>query len=485
MNHLVRLNTLVNINIESVKQFENSDRDRPDFQNKYLKMLFFFINEGIRSTLRKYFAHRYPQKRYLTLIHVLHQGQKYVNVSLQFHKTSDDFVIRNTFVPFVDVDYHFIENNLNQLLSHFNQFEQIPDYRILNLDITNAVSFTCRPPVFMDKYERGLFVFGLGGYIRMFVMHHFKGMRKIACIDYKSQVVNDFKNKYGFRHGFVLPSNAYSLVENTEEPVAIIATYHADHASLAHEIYQRNPKTHIFIEKPPSVTLEDLDKLIDLYNNGASIEMGFNRRFIDYSRYVKKQVDGKTLMVTCSVKEVVISENHWYFWKNQGTRITGNLVHWFDLGGYWIQSMPVEINLMANPENHESVAVSILYKNGSILNITASDKGNSLRGVQEKIEVRYDEETIFIDDFTSMTHIKNNGFKIRKRKLVRNKGHNVMYRQFNHNLNANRSSDYTVYDLIRTTVVTYYASEMIRTNQSNLKIESEINRFVEKYNRVI
>jgi len=246
---------------------------------------------------------------------------------------------------------------------------------------------------------------------------------------------------------------------------------------LSEGIFHSNPATHIIIEKPPTVTLEDLGKLIDLYNQGAKLEMGFNRRFIGFSQYVKEVMKGRPAIISCSIKEVNISENHWYFWDNQGTRITGNVVHWFDLANYWLESIPVSINVISHPSDLESSAISVLYKDGSVVNITASDKGNSLRGVQEKIEIRFGNETVFIDDFNSLTHFQSNGMRRKKRTLRRKKGHSAMYRKFKRIVKGTATSDYTVHDLINTSVVTFHASKLLREGKRSLDIEEHIDKF--------
>jgi predicted dehydrogenase len=477
MNNLVLLKDLKDIKVLEIKQFENRDRDRPDFDNKYMKMIYFFINEGIISTLRKYFAHRQPQQRFLTVLTVEIKNKKYLNISTQFQESSSYFLLDNTFYPFTEIDPEQFSNQLEYYLANFNQYAGMNNYALLRMDTNQSVSCEIMQHTTSEQHEEGLFIYGLGGYARMFIMHHFKRFNKIACVDYKAQVTSSFRKSYGFRHGFVLPDHSFPLLRNVRKPVAIIATYHSDHASLAYEIYRQNPSTCIFIEKPPVVSLEDLEKLIKLYNQGANIEIGFNRRFIDYSQYVRKNVENKIVMITCSIKEVIISSNHWYLWKNQGTRITGNVVHWFDLAGYWIQSIPVEINVMADPNDPESSALSVLYKNGSVLNITASDKGNSLRGVQEKIEIRYDNETIFIDDFVLLKHIKRNGMILKRRKIRRIKGHDAMYKNFRQIIEKKKTSCYPVHDLINTSVVTYYASRMLQEGTRNKSVENEIHAF--------
>ncbi len=477
---LVQAKDLKGIKILDVIQFENFDRDRPDFNNKYLKILYFFRWEGIVNTMRKYHAHKNRQVRYLTFLIIEFNCKKYVNISTQSQKNADVFVINNEFYLYPNIDFKNISNSLDYYLSQFNQYGGNENYELFNIDITHSISLELVKETFNDIYETGLFIYGLGGYVRMFIIHHFKKTAKIACIDYKAEIAEDFKTKYDFKYSFITPDDSLTLLKNTKQPIAIIATYHSDHASIAYKIFNSNPNTFIFIEKPPVVSLEDLEKLIELYNKKANIEIGFNRRFINYSQYVRHKVQNKIIIITCSIKEVIISPSHWYLWKNQGTRITGNVVHWFDLANYWIESIPIEINLLSNPNNQETSTISVLYKNGSILNITASDQGNSLRGVQEKIEVRFDNETIFIDDFLSLTHIKNNGIKVKYSRLFREKGHNEMYDNFNKIVQSQQSSDYSVSDLIKTSIVTFYASTMLKNNIRNMLIENVVNKYLDR-----
>lgn len=480
MIEFVKIKELSNLNIVEVRQFANFDRDRPEFDNRYLKILYFIRWEGLINTSRKYFAHKYKQKRYLTFLVIRFQRENYLNVSIQSEKNIEDFVIKNEFYLCQNIDFENIEQNTEYYINQLNQFEENINYNILKVDASMPVSLKVISHGITQKYESGLFIYGLGGYVKMFIIQHFRNTQKLACIDYKAWIANDFQKKYKFAYSFNTATSSLSLLESTKYPVVIIATYHSDHAKLASRLFHINSKSVIFVEKPPTVTLDDLLLLIDLYNKNANIEIGFNRRFIDFSKYVKERAEGKILIITCSVKEVLISPNHWYLWKNQGTRITGNAVHWFDLANWWIQSNPVEINLLSNPQDSETSVISVLYQNGSILNLTVSDKGNSLRGVQEKIEIRFDNQTIFIDDFVKMTHIKNNGTIYRKYKMFRDKGHNAMYKNFNKIIHKKSSSTYTVFDLIKTSLVTYYASYMLTNNIRNIQIENDLNKYFDQ-----
>ena len=478
MRDLIQLKKFKGLKIIAIKQLVSTARDRPDFTNKYLKILYFFMYEGVGSTLRKYFAHKISQERYLTFISVDYNSSAYLNISIQYQTDPSNFVVRNRFYKAADIDFEAIEKNLEYYLGLFNQFIGVETYEKLGIDTRSHITFdTVYEASSVRRHKNGLFIYGLGGYVRMFIMPYLKKMPKIACIDYKANVASEFKSKYKFEKSFLTASDSFDLLKTIEQPVAVIATYHSDHATIASNIFFSNPNTFIFIEKPPIVTLEDLIRLIEIYNRGAKIEIGFNRRFINYSKYVQKVVRNKVLIINCTIKEVNISDNHWYLWKNQGTRITGNVVHWVDLGTFWIQSIPTEINVLTNGTDQETSAISILYKNGSILNITASDKGNGLRGVQEKIEIRFDDETIFIDDFLSLSHTKKNGIKSKRYQFFREKGHKEMYRNFEKIVQHHRPSEYSVYDLINTSLVTYHASQMVAQSIRNMKIENYIDQY--------
>jgi predicted dehydrogenase len=278
-----------------------------------------------------------------------------------------------------------------------------------------------------------------------------------------------------------VPQESYDKISLVKKPLAIIATYHSDHTRIASEIFNINPSTLLFIEKPPCVTLDDISTLVGLYQKGAKIEIGYNRRFIPINQEIKRKLKGQKAVINISIKEILINDNHWYFWENQGTRITGNLTHWIDICNFWLEDeIPIELNMLKSTSKDETFSVSILYSNGSLANITVSDKGNSLRGVQEKIEIRTEHETYHIDDYLKMCFIGQNGKKIHKNRIKRIKGHDEMYK---HVVNLHRDKAkfrYTVQDLIKTALTTYYLSEMFRNNTKNFKIKDAIAFMLDK-----
>ena len=470
-NNLVHITDL-NLSTESIemRQFEIDNITRPDYDNRFRKLIFFLCHEGVSRTLRKIKSKKYDKlsnKLFATYILIQKDNKNYINISLQYHNHIDYFVIENKFYRF---ESEFDKISFSENKEDFNQFVKL-NYNSLKINMDNMIFFDKKEDASNKKYDNGVFVFGLGDYSRVYIGPHLVNHRKICCVDYNSQLAFLYKKLFNFESCGLTIDKCFDSIRNTTYPIVVIATYHSDHARIAAEVYGLNNNSLIFIEKPPVVTLEDLHLIIDLYKKGANIEIGFNRRHIPFNKQVKTKLINKKAIITISIKEVLINQNHWYNWKNQGTRITGNLVHWIDLSIYWIDSLPIEINMLT--DDTDTLVMSILFENGSIVNISVGDEGNSLRGVQEFIEIRYDNETIKINDYLDFVWLDINGKKKKSSRLTRNKGHDLMYQElFKNNINNKRS--YRVDDLIKTSVLTHQAKDMFLNKVRNVKVKNKI-----------
>ena len=466
---IVRFDQLDYGELISIEQKSIDSKDRPEVSNKFRKLIFFILREGIYRTLSKINS-KSNKELFLTkkhtLITICKNGNLYVNYSTQTTDDHKNFVINNIFHQIKEqVTIDIIKDK-----GVFNQFvcnSKHNNFISLNDTVTWQVSQTTRS-------NKGIFIYGLGDYSRVYVAPNISGQRKSFCIDYNYALSSYYKKKFNYENFGLVPEDSYPKLKNTDKPLAIIATYHSDHTRIAKEIFDINPLTIIFIEKPPCVTLDDIKVLSRLFDQGAKIEIGYNRRFIPVNRKVKELIYNEQKVINISVKEILINDNHWYFWTNQGTRITGNLTHWIDLSVFWINGSPIEINLISSPTRDETIALSILFSEGSLVNITVSDKGNSMRGVQEYIEIRTKNETFFIEDYTKFMRIKPNGNKQTKRFLKRIKGHDAMYKHVIQLYEDNDIIQYTKEDLIYTSMTTFYASEMYKNKVRSLKIDDKI-----------
>lgn len=480
MSAIEKLNNLEYEDMVEVRQtdFSGTD-DRPEVHNKIRKLLFFIRAEGILRTFAKIKSKRdktLVPKKYNTTIKVKYKGKVYVNYSTQFSKDPDDFVVNNSFIvlvqPHIFSPLDFIK--FNQFVPHELNEEkviQLPKKKLQNLSIQ------------LKPIDKGVFIYGLGDYSRVYIAPNIKKLKKIFCVDYVSKNSEYYKNKFGYSFNGIVPQDSYNVLEKVKKPLAIIATYHSDHTRIAQEIYQINPNTLIFIEKPPCVTQKDIIALANLYKKGANIEIGYNRRFIPLNQNIKERLKGQRAIINISVKEILIGENHWYFWDNQGTRITGNLTHWIDLCNYWLEDeIPVEISMLKSNSKDETFTTSILFSNGSLVNLTVSDKGNPLRGVQEKIEIRTEKETYFIDDYLKAYIIEENGKKRSFNKITRSKGHDEMYKHVVKLFQDKVENRFMLNDLIKTALTTFLISEMFKNDTNHIECGEAISKMINEFN---
>ncbi len=472
MFEISRLETLDYDKLISVEQDEIKDvKDRPEAKNKLRKVWFFLFAEGFARTFSKIRSKRDTRliiSKYRTIVKISFNNKIYINNSIQTSKLSRNFVVKNKFFEMDDCYDHSFNNSdiaFNQFSGEDTYEESqkktvaLPEKKIIPLKTTTP------------SHKEGVFIYGLGDYSRVYIAQNIKNIKKICCIDYVSIYSDYYKNTYGYQYNGLVPQDSYDEISLVKKPLAIIATYHSDHARIAKEIFNINPNTLLFIEKPPCVTLDDISTLVNLYQKGAKIEIGYNRRFIPINQEIKRKLKNQKAVINISIKEILINDNHWYFWDNQGTRITGNLTHWIDICNFWLEDeIPIELNMIKSISKDETFSVSILYSNGSLANMTVSDKGNSLRGVQEKIEIRTEHETYFIDDYLKMYFIGQNGKKTFKNKIKRIKGHDEMYKHVVNLHHDKTNFSYGVEDLIKTALTTYHLSEMFEKNIKNLEI---------------
>jgi len=475
MNNILKFRNIVINEVVAVDQKIIEEADRPELSNKIRKLFFFMFREGLLRTFHKINSKRnkeiQPIKR-KTLLFVSLDNKIFVNFSTQTTPQPKFFVIKNQFylVPEIFKMEDVEEEGI------FNQFEEKKNPRFKHI---TPVALATRPDQVSntetpEKHNKGIFLYGLGDYSRVYIAPNIKNETKRYCVDYSHPLASYYQKKYGYKNFGIIPEDSYAQLKNTKSPLAIIATYHSDHTRIANEIFNVNPNTLIFIEKPPCVTLEDIKLLSALYYKGAKIEIGYNRRFIPVNQKIKELYFNVPKAINISVKEILINESHWYLWNNQGTRVTGNLTHWLDLCVFWINGLPVEINLLKSTESDETIAITILFSEGSLVNIIVSDKGNSLRGVQEHIEISTKEETLLINDYNTFTRIYKNGRKTTQRFLKRMKGHDAMYKHLAKIYNGKSDIKYTRKDLEVTALITFHITEMYTQDIKNLNLEGKM-----------
>ena len=278
----------------------------------------------------------------------------------------------------------------------------------------------------------------------------------------------------GREYGFVLATtdSERAIAETPAPGLVVVATAHDSHTHLACAALKAGHR--VFVEKPPTVTPEDVHRLAAVMrSNPGSVEIGFNRRYHPLVRRARArllQESGPT-SISCIVKELIFERDHWYFWPTQGTRITGNLCHWIDLAVFLLDGSPMPVSLTLSPRmpgsepgSDEERVLTVTFEDGSLLTVLGTTRGDDIRGVQEQIDIRRGRTTITIDDLWKM-RIRSGGIERYSRTLFRDKAHKTMYREALGRIVAGQPSVYPVRDMIVVSAIQIAASDLARTDQ--------------------
>jgi len=419
--------------------------DRPKTKNFFRKIIYFILREGLVMTIRKALSKMNAKNKISTSTYAcITHDEKYA-------------------ISYDGGSSYYVSSNKINSLQWVNPFAY---------DELDQASLKNRGSILHPmKMKNSVFLIGCGDYSKTYSIKNFRKEKLLVAVDYNDALLEMLGGEFSYT--FNADSQAMELYRKADWPVLLICSYHSDHVRQALDFYLCNKNSYIFIEKPPCVTKNDLNNLIHLYQENASIEIGFNRRYIPLFCEIKNLLEvGAPKFINITVNEVNILENHWYHWENQGTRITGNACHWIDLCQYLIDSRPISLVVESSNKNSDDCVIVICYENGSIANMMLSDKGNDLRGVQERIEIKESNKTIFIDDFICTEFTYKNGSRKKKKSFKRIKGHQLMYKEFIKNINSsNFSTKYPLEDLIYVAGVTMQASEMLLNGCVYKKIE--------------
>jgi predicted dehydrogenase len=337
------------------------------------------------------------------------------------------------------------------------------------------------------KPERGdgnrmpVAVLGAGEYVRAEVRAALQrgGVEPSVLCDREPQVAALAARQMGFRIATTDAGEAINLLGRPG--LVIVATNHDSHARLASLALESGHR--VLLEKPAVVTAEDLERLLAACSRTPGrLEVGFNRRYNSLLRRARSliaQQDGPATVV-CTVREVGIESDHWYLWPNQGTRVTGNLCHWIDVAIFLTDARADPVSVTVSPPLAEGVlgvdaerTFSIAFDDGSMACLTATARGDGVRGVQETIEVRRGSATIRLDDLWRM-HTLRNGRVSRRRTLWRDKGHQRMYCEALTRFKREQPATYPTRDLALVCAIQLAAAQLAESGESTCEMREQM-----------
>jgi len=485
----------ISTGVEILPSIEKSKFSRPLQKNRIKKLIYFLFNEGLLKTYRKVQSRKFQSSAEKLQVPIIAwrtlqcRHQSIIGLGLNFIENNSYVFFHQNFVIKVPssivqelIEYlknlFYKDKKFRSCVTKINPFSDltpsihIADYIAHRWKIEYPELKHDTPELTIITRQKNavkfpLYLIGAGDYARTTILPNIKKFHRKCVIDYNINIAQWVAKKYSFDSYGIHCHSCLEEIEKDKNPIIFIAGYHSTHTPIALDILNINPTAKIFIEKPPVTTEDQLKKLLKVYDP-LKIFIGYNRRHIPWVQDIKKKLDNRKspLFINMTIKEITLNPNHWYFWPNQGTRITGNLCHWIDLAVYWVGALPQKLSLIRSP-NSDNLVLTILFIDGSLVNLFPTEAGNSLRGVQEKIELRFDETTIFVDDFLKMVLDEGGRRKVR-RKILRDKGHDQMYKRFQWAVLNKQSDLYSREDLALSSLIYLKATEMFLKNISFL-----------------
>lgn len=264
-------------------------------------------------------------------------------------------------------------------------------------------------------------------------------------------------------------TNYNDILNDKNIDLVFITTRHDSHAKLTLKALEAGK--HVFVEKPLATTQEDLDKIKAFYNSNPQSQtsnlpllmVGFNRRFSQYAREIKKYTDKRInpLFIHYRMNVGYIPLDHWVH--EHGGRIVGEACHIIDLMTFFtgckIKSIIYE-ELTPKSEKFSSSdnkAIILKYEDGSICTIEYFAVG-SKEFPKEYMEVHFDEKTILMDDFKSL---KGYGININKISISNSqKGHFEELEKLHETLKG-KTKQWPIefWDMVQTTEITFLIAD--------------------------
>jgi len=197
--------------------------------------------------------------------------------------------------------------------------------------------------------------------------------------------------------------DAEKIIADPDIDLIFIASNHASHAEYAVRALQNDKSVHI--EKPHVVTQDQLVRLCAaMTDSKGKVSLGFNRPHGRMGQAIKKALDSQSgaSMQNWFIAGHEIPPDHWYFKKEEGGRVLGNLCHWTDFVYQMVPAhdrYPLVINPTSAEKSDCDIAVTYTFGDGSIAAITFSAKGHTFEGVRERYAAHRGNSLIALDDF--------------------------------------------------------------------------------------
>jgi len=268
--------------------------------------------------------------------------------------------------------------------------------------------------------------------------------------------------KYGFEQSI---TDVDRIFNDPEINVVFIITRHNSHAQFVCRALEAGKN--VFVEKPLAITLEELEKVIEIYNNSrkqssSTLVVGFNRRFAPHIVKMKSLLDTikepKSFIITVNAGK--IPADHWtQDPKVGGGRIIGEGCHFIDLMrflvGYPITGVKSTIigNYSKVEPRSDKITFTMTFADGSFGTVHYLANGHK-SFPKERIEVFCGGKILALDNFRVLKGYGWPGFKT-VRLLRQDKGHSAEVQKFIEAIKEGKESPILAEEIFEVTRVSF------------------------------
>jgi predicted dehydrogenase/threonine dehydrogenase-like Zn-dependent dehydrogenase len=231
--------------------------------------------------------------------------------------------------------------------------------------------------------------------------------------------------RFGFAHA-VTPEE---LLADPTVGLVAIATRHSSHATLAAAALRAGKA--VFVEKPPSVTVEGLAELRRARaETGLPLAVGFNRRHAPLAAELRRHVRevGAPVELLYRVNAGPLQDDHWLNDPDEGGgRLVGEGCHFVDFACWVVGRVPKAVTAIAQRRpghrlaSAQAFTIGLEFGDGSLVTILYHADG-AAELPKEYVEAHAGGRSAILDDFRSLELVDG-----RRRRRVRNrvgdKGH--------------------------------------------------------------
>jgi predicted dehydrogenase len=228
-----------------------------------------------------------------------------------------------------------------------------------------------------------------------------------VCYDADLAAANSFARLHAVPR---VAMSAEEVLASPDVSLVYIASNHATHARYAVDALDAGKR--VFVEKPVALDLAELRALrLAKQRTGRDLFAGYNRPFSAATAHLREWCDEPRGPMTFAafVSGHRLGPDHWYRRPDEGTRICGNMGHWIDYFLHLLSWRGVpdtwRIGLVWSDAHarDDDLAISIASDHGDLASIVMTSRTEPFEGINETINVQWDDTIAKIDDFRRMT----------------------------------------------------------------------------------